>query len=176
MAENNSYELIIRYDTGEGIASEVGGAGGVSSSDSGNTATNGNSGGNAGAGKVLTKLFGYKAIKSTVTQIVTYEHSQVELRTGSRERQQRVTFAYEMVSSVYSIAEGAVAGGIVGGPAGAAAGAVLALVNQLTSKVTSILTTNATINTQRRLEDISRNLSAQRATVSGSRYMNAAEF
>lgn len=179
MAENNRYDIIIKFETNEGIASEVGGAGGVSSggdnSSSSGGATTG-TGNSSGTAKILKRLYGYKTIKSTVNQIATYEHSQVELRTGSRERQQRATFAYEMVSSAYSVVEGAVAGGMLGGPAGAATGAVLALINQLTSKLTSIITTNATLNTERQLEDISRNLAAQRVTVSGSRYMNATQF
>ena len=168
MAENNGYVLILKNETGGGIAEEVGGVGGVQASGGG--AGGETSGGlSPNAKKALRgALSVYRPLKSTANQLI----SQVELRTGSREQHQRANFAYSVGKTIYNAAESVAIGAIFGGLPGAA----ISLALSTLSSVISIAQNQETINTERRLEDISRNLSAQRVTVSGSRYMNASEF
>lgn len=172
MAENNGYILILRNETGGGIAEEVGGAGGVQASGGG--AGGETSGGlSPNAKKALRgALSVYRPLKSTANQLISYEVSQVELRTGSREQHQRANFAYSVGKTIYNAAESVAIGAIFGG----LPGALTSLALSTLSSAISIAQNQETINTERRLEDITRNLSAQRVTVSGSRYMNASEF
>ena len=172
MAESNSFEIVIRNETQDSGETEVGGAGGINAAGGEPAATTGSSG-STGKNKVGRAFLSvYKPVKSTVNQIVSYEVSQVELRMGSREQHQKASFAYSMISQGWNTVETVALGAAFGGLAGAAVGLALSAV----STVISISQAQNTLNTQRQLEDVSRNLSAQRVTVSGGRYMNASEF
>lgn len=173
MAENH-YTLTLENETQEGIAQEVGGAGGIQNTGSPSPAGGEQSDGISPSAKKAIRgvLSVYRPIKSTANQVISYEVSQVELRTGSREQHQRANFAYSVGTQLWNSAETIATGALLGGLPGAIVGLALSAV----STVVSISQAQNTINTQRNLEDVSRNLSAQRATVSGSRYMNAGEF
>lgn len=170
MAENNEYVIRIVNET-QSTAPEVGGAGGINA-DSGNSlgATNAGKSGNTTnkAAKALQGLFSAHTAVNMTKQAISFGVSQVQIETGSREMQQRASALYSAGTALTGI----VAAGIAGGPATAG----VALLGTLISKATSILFEMESIANQRRLEDIARNLSAQRVTVSGSRYMNASEF
>lgn len=171
----NHYVVTLENKTQEGIAEEIGGAGGIQTAGSAGTSAGGEKSGglSSGAKKALRGVLSvYRPIKSTVNQVASYEVSQVELRTGSREQHQKASFAYSIGSQLWNTAETVALGAAFGGLAGAAVGLTLSAL----STVISIGQAQNTINTQRRLEDVSRNLSAQRVTVSGGRYMNASEF
>ena len=171
----NEYVLTLKNETQEGIAQEVGGAGGIQTAGSSGASTGGEqaSGLSPSAKKALRGVLSvYKPLKSTANQAISYELSQVELRTGSREQHQRASFAYSIGSQLVSAVENIALGAAFGGLRGAIAGLALSAV----STAISISQTQNTLNTERQLEDISRNLAAQRVTVSGSRYMNATQF
>lgn len=171
----NHYVVTLENKTQEGIAEEVGGAGGIQTAGSAGTSAGGEKSGglSSGAKKALRGVLSvYKPIKSTANQVISYEVSQVELRTGSREQHQKASFAYSIGSQLWNTAETVALGAAFGGLGGAAVGLALSAA----STVISISQAQNTINTQRQLEDVSRNLSAQRVTVSGGRYMNASEF
>ena len=169
---SNKYVLTIRNESDEGIASEVGGAGGLRNH-AGASGGEESGGLSPSAKKALRGVLSvYKPVKSTVNQIASYGVSQVELRTGSREQHQRASFAYSVGSRLWNAGESVALGSAFGGLPGAIAGLALSAL----STVISVTQAQNTLTTQRQLEDITRNLSAQRATVSGSRYMNATEF
>lgn len=174
MAENNTYVIRIVNET-EKTGSAVGGAGGINAqaSESGGTAlgttkSNGSGGGSNKAANALTKLFSAGTAVNVIKQAVAFDVSQVYVETGSREAQQRASALYSAGTTLAGVA----AAGFVGGPAAAG----VALLGTLISKATSLIFQMQAIENQSRLQDITRDLSAQRATVSGSRYMNAGEF
>lgn len=120
------------------------------------------------AKKALRDVSVYKKIKSTANQFISCQISRVELLTGSREQHQRANFAYSVGKTIFNTAESFVTGGL--------SDAIISLALSTLSSAINIAQNQETINTERRLEDISRNLSSQRVTVSGSRYMNASDF
>lgn len=174
MAENNEYKITIENKTQE-TAEAVGGAGGINAEQS---ASGGEALGTTSAGKsagktnkaqnALLGLFSAGTAVNIARQAVSFEVSQVYVETGSREAQQRANALY----SAGTTFAGVVAAGVAGGPAGAAVAALGVLI----SKATSIIFQMQAIENQSRLQDITRDLSAQRVTVSGSRYMTAKEY
>lgn len=80
-------------------------------------------GGQTGA-QAVGRVVSYGTAKSFVKQILQHRVNTVELRTGSAELQQRISFAYQMggqaVSVIESLALGAMAGGVPGAVIGAA--------------------------------------------------------
>ena len=176
------YVLVIRNETGDGSAGDkVGGAGGIknkqggeSSSDSGNTAEK------KGVTDLLKKqakaLISYSAISSAVDTVISYNNSLIEVRTGSRELQERTTYKYNTAKSfVNSTVTGAIAGAQFG-PVGVAAGAVIGLLTAGVSYSINRAKQEGVIRENARLEMASRQMAAQRVTVSGSRYMNATQM
>lgn len=175
MAEVNEYVLTIRNETQGGIAAEIGGAGGIqTSAGSGDSSGGESSGGLSEGGKQALKkvLSVYRPVKTVANQIVSYQVSQVQVTTGSREAQQRANMLYSIGSSVVNTAENVALGAAFGN----LPGAVIALALSAVSQVIGIVQKREAVQNQKRLEDITRDLSAQRATVSGSRYTNATEF
>lgn len=174
MAENNVYKIEIENKTQE-TAEAVGGAGGINAEQSANggealgTTTTGKSAGKTNkAQNALLRLFSVGSAVNITMQSIAFDTSQVYVETGSREAQQRANALYSAGSSLVHIASA----GFVGGPAAAA----VAALGTLISKATSIIYQMKAIENQSRLQDITRDLSAQRVTVSGSRYMTAKEY
>ena len=170
------YELIIRNETSEDVAEEVGGAGGIQTNDGAGSSPGGERtkqprSEGMDASQALKKLFGYSQIKQVATQVVGFQVSTVQLRTGSHEAQQRATFGYNMAQKAVSLGESVAAGAMVGGPAGAAVALVMSLLNTVIGVSQKI----EKLRIEQNLEDTSHNLSAQRATVSGSRYQNVTQ-
>lgn len=164
-----TYELIIKNESSQRVASQVGGAGGINTENQnqesvsvgGETTSE-----NTGAQKLLKQVFGYKAVKSFATQALGHRVSTVQLRTGSHEAQQRANFSYQIGQQALGIAETIAIGAATGGLAGAAVGLVLGLVH------TAIDWNNKadTLRLQNQLEQNAQLAAAQRATYSGSRY------
>lgn len=139
-------------------------------------------GGKGGVGKLLTKkaaaLVSFGAIVSVADNIISFNNSLIEVRTGSRELQERTTYIYNTTKSFVS---SAIAGGIAGaayggGPVGAVAGAAIGLVSAGFSYTVNRAKQEYTISENARLETAQRQMAAQRVTVSGSRYMNATQM
>ena len=169
-----AYELIIRNETEEeNVAKEVGGAGGINTPQNGA----GNGGGGetsdegANAEKLLKKVIGYQRIKSVATNAIGYQVSTVQLRTGSTEAQQRASFAYSVGMQAFNIGESIAVGAMTGGWIGAAIGAVLSVADTAMSYAYK----QNTINIQKQLENTTQDITAQRATFSGSRYQNVTQ-
>ena len=180
MAERQ-FVMVIRNETGgDGAGKKVGGAGGIKNNQGGNSSSDGGKKNNKTAADLLAKkangLISYATIASVVDTVASYNHSLIEVRTGSRELQERTTYKY---NTAKSFVNSAISGGIVGsafGPAGTAGGALIGLVGAGVSYMKNRAMAENTIRENERLEIAQRQTAAQRVTVSGSRYMNATQM
>lgn len=111
-------------------------------------------------------MVAYGTVKSFATQIVNHEVSMVQLRTGSKEEQDRANFTRDMVMKGLSIVEaGTMAALVTGNVLGFVAGAGIAITQQFISYSRN----QDRINTQRTLENQSIQLNYIRAGARGSR-------
>ena len=110
-------------------------------------------------------MVAYHAVKSFADQIVNHRISTIELRTGSKELQERANFINNTVQKGLGVAESMFMGAAVGGLPGAIIGTVVGLAH------TAISYTQAqnTINMQRTLENVSINMNTIRAGAGSSR-------
>lgn len=183
MAERQ-FLIVIRNETNGGAGDKLGGAGGIQDSLGGETTQSGGKEklSNAEkAGSMVTKkmlgLVSYGAVTSAINRVWTHNNSLIEVKTGSREQQERQTYIYNNVSSlVNSTVGGAIAGASVAGLPGAAVGAAIGLVSSITNYGINYAMQTDVISKNKQLEDITRQLSAQRVTISGSRYMNVTQM
>lgn len=172
---SRTYELILRNETDDDIAKEVGGTGGIQTEDKTSESTGGESSESITAEGALKRLFGYKTLKGYAVQTIGFGVSTVQLRTGSSEAQQRTTFAYNVAMKGVSILENVVGGAVIGGKSGGWIGALIGLTVGAASTAIDITQQLERLDMEKRVEDVSRDLTAQRATVSGSRYQNATQ-
>ena len=177
-------QFIIRIEntTSGGAGKKVGGAGGIAKMSKPKT-TESSSGGQMGkflatqAGIPLTGMAAYATVRKITHTIVSHNNSLIEVRTGSRELQERTSFIYNTsMGFVDSIVTGAAAGAMIGGPVGAAAGAVIGVAKQGLSMAINVAKTSDLLSKQRQLENITKDLQTQRVTINGSRYMNATQI
>lgn len=160
---NNSYTIVLKNETG-GSASSKKAVAGSKGSDTPSETT---------AGKELVKgLVAYnKYVKPFVKQAVQHSIDTVELRTGSAELQQRISFGYQMASTAVGIVENIAVGAAIGNLPGAIVGAALGIVTWglgIANKVD-------TINLQRINEDASLRLMNVRAGGAISTYSKSRE-
>ena len=116
-------------------------------------------------------LVSFSAVKPYINQVIQHQINTVELRTGSSELQQRISFAYQAAGSLVSIGQSAVTGFAVGGPPGAVIGALLGIAG----KALSIGLNQNTIDLQRQQESLSLGLMNLRAGGSVSSYSKSRE-
>lgn len=108
----------------------------------------------------------YTKVKSFADQIYAHEVSMVELRTGSKEAQDRANFTRDMITKGVSFVEaGMMTALVTGNVAGFAIGAGISLTQTLISYAQN----QDRINTQRTLENTSIQLNYIRAGARGSR-------
>lgn len=182
MAERQ-FVMIIRNEAGgSGAGDKLGGAGGIKTKQGGQSAkksskmTNGEKAANMIAKRALG-MVSVASVISTVNRIHAHHNSLIEVRTGSKEQQERATFAYNTASSILgSVVGGATTGASVAGGYGALAGAAIGLVTSVGSIGINYVQQSAIIAENRQLETLTRMQTAQRVTVSGSRYMNATQI
>lgn len=176
-------QFIIRIDNNTGTASageKVGGAGGIKNKQGGGSTQKTSSSDDSGMAikkAIGAGLIAYHKVRNVQDQIVNHQNSLIEITTGSKEQQERRTFAYNTVTGFVDAAvTGAASGAMVGGGYGAIAGAILGVAKQGTDMLVNILKTQDQLNKMTSLENISRGMAAQRVTISGSRYMNATQM
>lgn len=182
MAERQ-YVIRIENKTGGGAGDKVGGAGGIGRMNKTNTTQSSDtSGAKLGemilkqAGVPLTGMAAYGTVRKITNEIVSHNNSLIQVKTGSREQQERQTFIYNTASGFVDAAvTGAATGAMVGGPVGAGVGAILGVVKQGLGMAVNVAKTSDILAKNRQLENIQRELQAQRVTVSGSRYMTATQ-
>lgn len=183
MAERQ-YVIRIENNAGGGAGDKVGGAGGIGRINKTNT-TESSSTSAAKLGKTLLKQAGvpltgmaaYGTVRKITNEIVSHNNSLILVKTGSKEQQERQTFIYNTsMGFVDSAVAGAATGFMVGGPLGAGVGALLGAAKQGLSMAINVSKTSDILAKNRQLENIQRELQAQRITVSGSRYMTATQM
>lgn len=79
----------------------------------------------------LKGMISYGTAKSFVSQILQHRVNTVELRTGSTELQQKISFAYQIGNQALSIIESVAVGAMVGNLPGAIMGAVAGVTHTL---------------------------------------------
>lgn len=132
--------------------------------------------GEAYARKMVKRLVSVGTIVHTADQIISHQHATISLQTGAQEYGQRASYAYQKGSSfMKSVVMGAYAGGVAAGPVGVAAGISVAALLNIGNETMNYFLRNDEIQKQKDLEDISRRMRMQRATVSGRRYSNITE-
>lgn len=122
----------------------------------------------AGAASAVKGLVSYGAIRAFADNLISYEISQVELRTGAREYEQRLRFGYEVGNKVLNVGIATVAGAMTGG----AIGAVVGFLGSTFYTALGYMQNANTLRTQQNLEDISIGMANIRAGVSGRRGAN----
>ena len=107
----------------------------------------------------------WNKVKPFVTQIAGNKISQVSLKTGSRELQEKIEFTYGIVNAGVGIAESALTGYAIGNIPGAIVGTLFSAFHQ----TITIAQRTAAINTQRSIENVSIQMNYIRAGARGSR-------
>ncbi len=167
------YVLIIKNETTESKTDKLGGAGGVANVAGESTGGAKKSSASATAGKIVNSVFGYQAVKSAVNQVVAFNVSMVQTRTGSVAQQQKASFVYSRAQTAVGILEATAMGAITGGPVGAIGAFAISALSAVVNFGMSYTLESQRLREESNLETISRDMSAQRATYSGSRYQNA---
>lgn len=182
MAERQ-FVMIIRNETGAGKAgSAIGGAGGIAKrqgrQSSQGTAKMSNI--EKAENMVYKKMLGlvsYGSVVSTVNRVFTHNNSLIEVRTGSKEQQERTSYIYNNISSfVGATVGGAVTGATAAGVPGAIVGGIIGAVGSAANFGINYLQQSAVIAENKQLETLTRLQTTQRVTVSGSRYVNATQL
>ena len=169
MAEDRNYTITLKIEgsTDAGSSSAVAGT----STKSQNSATGGTSTKsgllqNAEArADYITELVAWHTIKPFAIQQINYHFSTVELRTGSKEMQQRASFQNEIFQKGLGIAETTATGALLGGLPGALIGLTLGTAQTLISYSQR----QNTLNLQESLENRSIEMMRIRAGSLGSR-------
>lgn len=177
-------QFIIRIEntTQGGAGDKVGGAGGIARMNK----TNKNESSDKStkfaqsmlkqAGVPLTGLAAYGTVRKITNEIISHNNSLIQVKTGSREQQERQTFIYNTSMGFVDAAVTGAATGAFFGPVGAGVGAVIGVVKQGLGMAVNMAKTSDILAKNRQLENIQRELQAQRVTVSGSRYMTATQM
>lgn len=156
----NTYHLYVHIDGGNEKQSAVS----TKETGIGDATPQGND--TAESALVATKgLVSFSAVRAFAGNLISYEISQVELRTGAREYEQKLRFGYEMANKGLNVVTATAAGFAMGGAFGAVAG----LIGSLGYTVLGYVQNANTIRTQENLEDVSIGMANIRAGVSGRR-------
>ena len=116
--------------------------------------------------KVFAKgMVAYGMTKSFATQIINHEVSMVEMRTGSKELQQRASFNMQVAQQGLGIAESMATGALVGGLPGAIVGTIIGFARTAINYNQNV----NRINTARAVENVGLGMNYVRAGANGSR-------
>lgn len=118
-----------------------------------------------GAINAVKGIVSYSSIRAHADQIVGYNISQVNLRTGAAEYQQKLQFEYSALQSGLNLIDESIKGYFVGG----AIGSVIGIGASLTNTFVGWIQRAGTLSTEQNLESISLNFASIRAGVSGRR-------
>lgn len=121
-----------------------------------------------GAEKAMKKMVSYAAVRGFANTLISYEISQVNLRTGAYEYEQRLRTGYQFANQGLNIITSTVMGAKMGGPAGAA----VAFIGSTLYTLLGYAQKENTLRTQENLENISIGMASIRAGVSGRRGMH----
>lgn len=161
MANNNEYHIYVHGEGGESTSVVSGGGGSVT----GTEQTVQPSKTEQGAVKALKGMVSFAAVRGFANTLISYEISQVSLRTGAREYEQKLQFGYDLLNKGLNVGMATAAGFAAGG----AIGAGVALIGSTIYTIIGYAQNANTIRTQQTLEDISIGMASERAGVSGRR-------
>lgn len=156
-----TYKIVIKNETAKGSSKAV--AGSKTAEEPAETSNSQN---------LVKGLVAYnKYVKPFAKQAIQHQINTVELRTGSAELQQRISFGYEIASTVIGIGENIAVGAAIGNLPGAIIGAVMGIA----SWGIGVMNRQDTINLQRVNEDASLRLMNVRAGGAISTYSKSRE-
>jgi hypothetical protein len=175
MAERQ-FLIVVRNETGGGAGNKVGGAGGVGENGENSVDEKKQKTATDFLVKTVAGVASWKTAVNIIDTVWSHNNSLIEVRTGSRELQERTTWKYNTAKSfVMSGVTGAIADSQFGVP-GAVVGAVVGLLKTTVSLTSSMALQQHTISENARIENMQQQTATQRVTVSGSRYMNAKQM
>ena len=121
----------------------------------------------SGGGKesLLAGLVAWQKVKPWVNRVASHNVNMVELRTGSRDLQQRYSFAYQIATDTANLAESVLMGFAVGNVAGAVVGGLMSVAG----KIINIVQRQDEINTKQSIENVSVQMNYIRAGAGGRR-------
>lgn len=167
MADDNTYHIYVH-----GNSSEGGQASSVVSGQTQNTTeeikTPEMSKTSQGAMRAVKGMVSYGAVRAFANNLISYELSQVNLRTGAAEYEQKLQFGYEMANKAINIGTATITGAMAGGPVGA----IVGLLGSTMYTLIGYAQNYNTIQTKQTLENISLGMASQRAGISGRRGAN----
>lgn len=159
MAENNTYHLYVHLNGGQKKSAVSNSAASEKTSEPEESKTE------QGAMRALQGMVSYASVRAFANNLISYEISQVELRTGAREYEQKLRFGYEMANKVLNVGTAMAMGAMAGG----AIGALVGFVGSTMYTAIGYMQNANTLRTQQNLEDISIGFASIRAGVSGRR-------
>ena len=110
-------------------------------------------------------MVSFAAVRTFADRLISYEISQVSLRTGAREYEQKLQFGYDLLNKGLNVGMATAAGFAAGGVVGAG----VALIGSTIYSLIGYAQNANTIATNKSLEDISIGMASERAGVSGRR-------
>lgn len=161
MSSNNTYHIYVHGD-GENKPSVVSGGGG---NVTGTEQTQQPSKTEQGAVNAVKGMVSFAAVRGFANNLIGYEISQVSLRTGAKEYEQKLQFAQNATNQALNFITATGLGLKYGGGIGAAAAAAGYTLHTLLGYAQNI----NTIETKQNLENISIGMASVRAGVSGRR-------
>lgn len=164
MAENNEYHIYLHYGNADGNKSAVAGTGTGSTGKTSSQMAD-------PTDKLISAaktMVSFAAIKSTADKMINFEISQVSLRTGAMEYEQRLNATYSAISQTVGAGAALVGAGITGGPVGVAV-ATLGLAVSVVNKIIGISNKAQNLRTEQSLENISIGMAVVRAGVNSRR-------
>lgn len=161
MSSNNTYHIYVHGD-GENKPSVVSGGGG---NVTGTEQAQQPSKTEQGAVNAVKGMVSFAAVRGFANNLISYEISQVSLRTGAKEYEQKLQFAQSVVNQGINIGLATAGGFAAGGPIGALVG----FVGSTLYTAISYAQNANTIETKQNLENISIGMASVRAGVSGRR-------
>lgn len=121
-----------------------------------------------GAMKAMQGMVSYASVRAFANNLISYEISQVELRTGAREYEQKLRFGYETANKLLNIGTATVMGASMGG----AIGAVVGFLGSTFYTALGYMQNANTLRTQQNLENVSIGMANVRAGTAGRRSPN----
>lgn len=113
-------------------------------------------------------MVAYRQIKPFITSAISHEVSLVELRTGSKELQEKANFINHAIQQGTSMLENIALGALVGGGAGAALAASMSVIQS----IVGFAKNQQTLNIQQSVENRSLDMQIVRAGAGRSRSSN----
>ena len=121
-----------------------------------------------GAVNAVKGMVSFAAVRAFANNLISYDISQVSLRTGAVEYEQKLQFAFNTANQLLNIGMATAAGAATGG----VVGAIVGFLGSTMYTAISYAQNANTIQTKQNLEDISIGMANIRAGVSGRRGAN----